>query len=214
MSETPVKVIGRRLLVKLKEPDKSIISTPELTERAKDEITEGTIVSKGVLCGDEFMADSLQEFPEVGAQVIFIKYCGTNKEINGSTYRLLKDSEIICEVPYGPDIPLIPLIPLGPRMLLEVEKVEEKSKGGIILTSTYVSQMQDCISEGTILAYSASCAGDNVEARKELPLVGTKVLYVKYSGFQHDIGDKSYRVVNDEDVYGMPTKMFYEEEAK
>lgn len=88
----------------------------------------------------------------------------------------------------------------GTRVLVEVEKIKEKSSGGIYLGSENAQKEQDRMSEGVLIDFGHYAFQDMMHP-EELPQPGQYVFFVKYAGKAITIEDKEYRVINDEDVY-------------
>lgn len=94
------------------------------------------------------------------------------------------------------------IIPTGHRVLVSLEPIEEKSKGGILLTTEDRKQMyQKAMTEATVEALGINAFkafDDGIPWCK----VGDKVLITKYCGEDREDPDNgmTYRVINDEDI--------------
>lgn len=92
--------------------------------------------------------------------------------------------------------------PIEYRILLMVGKVEEKSKGGIILSAKTAEKEQfaDIVATyvcGGELAFSK----DNGELLSVIPKKGDRVIIAKYSGLPaRDKEGNLYRFANDKDI--------------
>ncbi len=85
--------------------------------------------------------------------------------------------------------------PLADRVVLKHLEAEEKTKGGIILTSSSKEKPQ----EAEILAVGPGAVVDG----KVVPLevkVGDKVLYSKYSGTEVKYDGEEYVIVKESDI--------------
>lgn len=94
------------------------------------------------------------------------------------------------------------LQPVEFNVLIAPEVIEEKTKGGIILTDTIKETDRNAAIRGRLVAVSP-CAFDYAEwpqgARKPQP--GDEVLYGKYAGTLIQGRDgKDYRLLKDRDV--------------
>jgi len=92
------------------------------------------------------------------------------------------------------------LLAAGARVIIEIEPIKEKSKGGIILTEESVRREQDTISEGIIVALGEIAFLDMCPSGLH-PKIGDKVFFIKFAGKEIKRDDKYYRIINDEDVY-------------
>lgn len=84
--------------------------------------------------------------------------------------------------------------PMNNCVVVECDKVEEKSAGGIIYTATSKEREQYGKDSGTLIAVGESA----FEGLKVKPEVGDKVMYDKYDGKVRDNGE--YRILVDEDI--------------
>ncbi len=77
--------------------------------------------------------------------------------------------------------------PLGERVLVKMEKVEEKTAGGIFIPQTSQEKTQIAVVEAV---------GDDVKTVK----VGEKILHDKYSGTSVKIDGDEYLILDIKDV--------------
>ena len=86
--------------------------------------------------------------------------------------------------------------PLGERVLIELVKEEEVSKGGIIIPDSAKEKPQ----EGKVIAIGT---GKLDESGKVVPFnvkKGDLVLMPKYGGTEVKIDDKEYQIVREDDI--------------
>lgn len=91
--------------------------------------------------------------------------------------------------------------PILYRVVLKIDAVEKKSKGGIIIHSdeNQIDRARKGSEEGTIVAIGDT-AFSGFDA-KEVPVsVGDRVMIPKYTGIDKKIGDDLFRIINDEDI--------------
>ncbi len=81
------------------------------------------------------------------------------------------------------------ITPLGDRVLLSLEKTEEKTKGGLFIPETAQEKTQT----GVVKA-----VGDDKDAIKVKP--GDKVMYDKYAGTSIKVDDIDHLVIRMEDI--------------
>ena len=77
--------------------------------------------------------------------------------------------------------------PLGERVLVKMDKVEEKTAGGIFSPQTAQEKTQIAVVEAI---------GDDVKTVK----VGQKILHDKYAGTQVKMDNEEYLILNIKDV--------------
>lgn len=87
--------------------------------------------------------------------------------------------------------------PVEYKLIVEPENVEEKSSGGIIMPTTTREAEQRAQIIGTVIAVGPKCALAIDAGQVE---VGDRIYFAKYGGYIIEEGDKSLRVINDEDV--------------
>ena len=81
------------------------------------------------------------------------------------------------------------ITPLGDRVLLSLEKTEEKTKSGLFIPETAQEKTQT----GVVRA-----VGDDKDAIKVKP--GDKVMYDKYAGTSIEIDGKDHLIIKMQDV--------------
>ena len=87
------------------------------------------------------------------------------------------------------------LVPLSDRIVLKEFEAEEKTKGGIILTSAQQKKPQ----EAEVIAVGPGRTEDG----KLVPMdvkVGDKVIYASYAGTKVDLDDEEFIIVRSEDI--------------
>lgn len=95
------------------------------------------------------------------------------------------------------------LIPIDTTLIVEIEKVEQKSKGGIQLPGEYIDKEQMSITEGVVVALGDFAFYEINEGKT--PKMGDKVYFKRHSGIMHSDKEtgKEYRIIHDQDVYAM-----------
>ena len=89
------------------------------------------------------------------------------------------------------------LMPEGVRILLDPQKVESKTEGGIYLPEQVKEDEQYATVVGTVIAI-----GPNADVMfEDGPLdVGDRITWAKFGGVIVDHDDKEARMIQDEDV--------------
>lgn len=92
------------------------------------------------------------------------------------------------------------IIPILHRILLKLDKVEQKTESGIIIPDEVIKKERKAVETATVIAVGPTCFTD-YGAENNTVKVGDKVIIAKYSGKEvKDIDDTDYVVCNDEDV--------------
>ena len=86
--------------------------------------------------------------------------------------------------------------PLGDRVLLEIRENTEQMKGGILIPDSAKEKPQ----EYTVIALGTGKKDDNGNAIPFDVKVGDIVLTSRYGGTEVKVGDKEYKVVNQDDI--------------
>ena len=91
--------------------------------------------------------------------------------------------------------------PEGYRILIAVPDVEEKTKGGILLPDSLKSKEETASIVGQVLAMGNDCYADPARFPsgpycKE----GDWVMFRAYTGTRFKIGNKEFRLINDDSV--------------
>jgi co-chaperonin GroES (HSP10) len=97
------------------------------------------------------------------------------------------------------------IVPVDTKALVEIEKVENTTKGGIFLTDESIEKDQMLKTEG-VMKSAGDCAFFELkQAGFDYPKEGEKVLFKKYSGILHSDGkdEEVYRLIQDNDIYAI-----------
>lgn len=94
------------------------------------------------------------------------------------------------------------IIPMEFNVLIRPDPVEERTKGGLILSDETKDRQKHAATKGTILALSPLAFDDSVwPADAEKPKPGCRVLIAKHSGtFCEGVDGVEYRLVKDKDI--------------
>ena len=91
--------------------------------------------------------------------------------------------------------------PIEFKCLVKPDKIEEKTKGGIIVPQTQRDRDQHAVTTGTLIDYSPLAFTFEDGARGYVPKLGTRVVYGKYLGSEIEGNDgETYRLINDRDI--------------
>jgi co-chaperonin GroES (HSP10) len=97
---------------------------------------------------------------------------------------------------------MIDIVPTGHHVLVEVQKVEKKTAGGIIIPDDRVERDQCSANKGKVIALGPNAFrdfGGNPWCK-----IGDTVIFPKYSGLEYKSESKEdetlYRILNDEDI--------------
>ena len=83
------------------------------------------------------------------------------------------------------------LVPLGDRVVLKQVEAEEKTKSGIILTTTTQEKPQEAV----VIAVGPGTDKVKMEVKKD-----DRVIFAKYAGTTFKADDEEYIVIKQEDI--------------
>ena len=86
--------------------------------------------------------------------------------------------------------------PLGDRLLVEVLKAKDKTKGGIVLPDTAKEKPQEA---KVVAAGSGRVSDDGKKIALEVKK-GDTILFGKYTGTEITVDDTEYLILKEEDV--------------
>lgn len=91
------------------------------------------------------------------------------------------------------------------KVLVLPDPVEQKTKGGIILTDDTIEQSQAAATRGTVIDVSPLAFNYEADFPQCLkPMVGTRVIMGRYNGVKIMGADGiEYRILNDKDIIGV-----------
>lgn len=97
------------------------------------------------------------------------------------------------------------IVPLGYKVLIKIEDLEEKTKGGIILPKSSLEKEQEAHQFVKIVDYGPAAfttgPGDLEKEWDIKPKTNEMALINKYSGIKFEINDKgNYRLINDKEI--------------
>ncbi|KAJ4966604.1 hypothetical protein NE237_018453 [Protea cynaroides] len=179
---TSIKPLDDRVLVKIKTVEEKTVGGILLPSTAQSKPQGGEVVAVGE--GKTIGKTKVDISVKTGTQVVYSRYAGTELEFNGSNHLLLKEDDIV-GILETDDIK--DLKPLNDRVLIKVAEAEEKTAGGLLLTSA----AKEKPSIGTVVAVGP---GPLDEGGKPKPLTvspGNTVLYSKYAGNDFKSADGS-----------------------
>lgn len=88
--------------------------------------------------------------------------------------------------------------PCGNKILVQMDKVEEVTSGGLIIPRQKTERDEMSQMVGTLVAVGNCAWGDQPAPWAQ---IGDRVKFAKYAGFLHDDGDGlMYRVMHDLDI--------------
>lgn len=97
------------------------------------------------------------------------------------------------------------VIPLDTVIIVRVEKLEEKTEGGIILPDDVRDKGQMLITEGILVKIGDMAWDELKQLGKIIPKIGDIVYFKRHSGILHvdkkTENEVEYRVMHDQDLY-------------
>lgn len=90
------------------------------------------------------------------------------------------------------------IYPVEYKVLVKVDKIEEKTQGGIILPDTVKDQESMAHTRGVLIAIGGNAF---CHLEEPIPRPGMRVIIAKYSGL-FTVGEdgEEYRLMNDKDI--------------
>ncbi|KAH7415345.1 hypothetical protein KP509_14G038800 [Ceratopteris richardii] len=189
---TTLKPMGDRALIRIQTTEEMTVGGILLPSSAQSKPQGGEVVAvgEGKIFGDKKIELGVQ----VGKNVVYSKYAGTEIDFNGVTHVLLKEDDIV-GVLETDDIK--DLQPLNDRVLIKVAEAEGKTAGGVLLTDS--AKEKPVI--GTVSAAGPGTVGEDGTRRPLDIAVGDCVMYSKYAGSEFKSADgRQYIVVKASDV--------------
>lgn len=96
------------------------------------------------------------------------------------------------------------LEPEGYKVIVKPEKIEKKTKGGIILPDQTRDMEQRGGIRGEIIAIGPNAEVKfNVDGEPRWAEVGDKVIFARYGGFIIEDNDEEFRILNDSDIIAL-----------
>ncbi|CAK9865315.1 unnamed protein product [Sphagnum jensenii] len=170
---TTLKPLGDRILLKIQAVGEKSAGGILLPTTAQTKPQGGVVVAigEGKTVGDKKLDISVN----IGAQVVYSKYAGTEVEFNGESHLLLKEEDVVGLLS-GDDAK--ELQPLNDRVLVQVSETESQTAGGVLLTES--AKEKPVI--GTVIATGPGTYGEDGERKPVEVSSGDHVLYSKYAG--------------------------------
>ena len=88
------------------------------------------------------------------------------------------------------------LKPLGDKVIVEILKAEDKTKGGIILPDTAKEKPQ----EAKVIAVGSGKTLENGKVVSPDVKTGDIIIFGKYSGSEVKVEDKEYLIIDADDI--------------
>ncbi|KAL5199401.1 hypothetical protein ABZP36_020604 [Zizania latifolia] len=189
---TSLKPLGDRVLVKLGAAEEKTIGGILLPSTAQSKPQGGEVVAVGE--GKTFGDKKVEVSVQIGAEVVYSKYAGTEVQFNDAKHLLLREDDIIgiLETDDVKDMK-----PLSDRVVIKVAEAEDKTAGGLILTET----TKEKPSIGTVVAVGPGPLDDEGKRQPLSVSAGSTVLYSKYAGSEFKGADgTNYIVLRVSDV--------------
>jgi len=106
----------------------------------------------------------------------------------------------------------IDFTPVDDAVVIEIERIEEESSGGISLPEEYRERKQMSIVEGILVKTGSLAFYDLINNQTELsknsgeqiyPEIGNKVYFKRHSGILHSDKEnkREFRIIRDQDIY-------------
>ena len=96
------------------------------------------------------------------------------------------------------------LVPTADKVLIEPMKVEEQTKGGIVLATASLEKEQLAQTIGTVVSMGSTA---KMCPEMEGIEIGDTVLFARYSGAEFPVNGLAYRIMRARDVIGKATRL-------
>ena len=88
------------------------------------------------------------------------------------------------------------IIPIDSFILVLMDSVNEKTKGGIILPEQTKDRESASVNKCTLVAFGDDC----FNTWNEKPKIGQRLMIMQYAGYSYEHDGKKYRICQDTDV--------------
>lgn len=170
-----------------------------LSNSAKIKKTQGTVVSTGP---GKTHPDSGKLFPmpvSPGENVIYGKYDGTEVSIDGQTYSLIRDDDILIKYGASEELSTDSVMVVSDCVLVSVQTKGETTSSGLVL-STGTGDDNKRPSTGTVVKVGPGRMAASGEFMPMVVDVGDDVKFLDYAGNEVKIGDDDYSVVKMSEI--------------
>ena len=91
--------------------------------------------------------------------------------------------------------------PLGDRVLVDPDPVDDVNPGGLIIVPDSAKEKPKT---GTVVAMGSGAFNkDGVRIPMNDIQIGQRILFSKFAGYEHKIGEKEYKLVGLQDILGI-----------
>jgi len=190
-----VKPVADRIFLKLAPQEEYTVGGILLpSSSSSNKPTQGSVVA----CGPGRTGEKglVPIGVKVGDTVSYSKYAGTEVEVKGENFILVKEDDCIGTIT---GTAVSTLKPLADRVLIKCQKAEEESSGGVLLAGSSKEKPLT----GVVVAVGPGKMDEESGAIKPIEIaVGAEVMYSKYTGteFEDADADVTYIVVKEADV--------------
>lgn len=173
-----------------------------LSKGAKIKKTEGTVISTGP---GNYHQDSGIPYPmpvEAGDGVVYGQYDGTEVKMDGETYSLIRDSDVLIKFNGEESLSLdnVQSVNDGILVRVSVSGEENMSSGGLVLAAPSSSDEYSRPSTGTVVSVGPGRMAANGELMPMSVKVGDEVKFRDFAGNEVAIGKEEFSVVSMPDI--------------
>eukprot|EP01024_Parvocaulis_polyphysoides_P057337 TRINITY_DN6094_c0_g1_i3.p3 TRINITY_DN6094_c0_g1~~TRINITY_DN6094_c0_g1_i3.p3 ORF type:complete len:224 (-),score=51.20 TRINITY_DN6094_c0_g1_i3:180-827(-) len=178
-----VSPVGDRVYVKIDKEEETSVGGILIPTAAQKKPNRGTVEVVG----------NVKEV-KTGDKVIYSKYAGTELDVQEQSYILLKEGDVVGIL--SGDGSVASLKPLGSRILLKIPEMEQKTGGGVLLTT----DAADKPTLGEVVAVGEGELSEEGKREEVTVKPGDTVMYSKYSGAEFEEGDDKYVVLKEAEL--------------
>lgn len=189
--------LTNNLLIKVKEIASATSGGLYIPDNAKERPTEGTVIAAGPGRVHPETAVQLHNAVQVGHNVVYGKYDGTELKYNDANHQMIKDDDVLLTYT-GPEATLQNVQCVKDQVLVKLPPKEETNTAGIIISTPGSTEKRP--NYGTVAKVGPGRQAGNGEVMKPQVAVGDGVRFREYGGNQIKLGGDEYIVVRAYDI--------------
>ena len=195
--ENDVEPLWNNILVKVKEAVSETTGGIYIPDNAKERPTEGTVVAAGPGRVHPETGIQLNLAVNVGDNVIYGKYDGTELKYNDVNHQLIKDDDVLLKYK-GPVATLENVECVKDQVLVELPKKEDATIAGLIVSTTSTKEKRADYGIVTKIGPGRQAGNGAVMPIRVAP--GDNVRFRDFAGSEVKIDKKEYLVIRAYDI--------------
>uniref|UniRef100_A0A7S0F7A8 20 kDa chaperonin, chloroplastic n=1 Tax=Craspedostauros australis TaxID=1486917 RepID=A0A7S0F7A8_9STRA len=192
-----VQPVNNFILVKIAEAADKTDAGILLSESAKIQKTEGTVVAVGPGITDSETGKYCPIPLQPGDGVVYGEFDGTELDVDGVKHTLIRDTDVLVKFGGG-ELKLDSVDTISDKVLVHVDFSETQTEGGLLLGSTKNSEKRP--STGTVMKVGPGRIASNGQLSPMSVSQGDTIKFRDYAGGEVVIEEEEYTVVEMPDV--------------